>query len=366
MKNITLLSCMLILSVACNHNKYSANKDPYLKLSGDTVIVPGNSPLLSKIRLQTIAEQEFSSCCTTTGTVKTLSGCLVSISTPFEGRVVRCLVKLGQKVTAGSPLFEVNSLAYFETVQVYMQADQELQLTDKNHHRKKDLFEAGVGSKKDFEEAESAYQVALKAKEKAGASLNIFNITPDEVKLGKPMVVRSPINGEIVKSNITVGQYLRTDDEPVMTVADLNRVWVVARIKENNIGSITEQDEVQVLTEAFPDHPVHGFVDYIGNIVDEQTRSVEVYVMCENQNKMLKPGMFATVRFLHTLQNTIVVPATAILQEENRCYLYTQSGKNKFVKRQVTIQTNGEKMAVVRSGLVAGDVIVTEGGVYLR
>jgi len=322
--------------------------------------------LLSKICLQTIAKQEYNARCTTTGTVKTLSGCMVNISTPFEGRVVKSLVKLGQKVTAGSPLFEVNSSDYFETIKTYLQANQELKLAEKNYQRKKDLVGAGVGSKKEFEEAESGYQVALKANEKAERSLKIFNAIPDEIILGKPLIVRSPINGEIVRNNITVGQYLKTDDEPVVTVADLSKVWVVARVKENNIGLITEQDEVQVLTEAYPDKTIHGFVDYIGNIMDEQTRSVEVYVTCENHDKMLKPGMFAEVSFVHKLRNAIIVPTTAILQEENNCYLYAQTGKNRFVKKTVSISSTGENMAIIRSGLIPGDVIVTKGGVYLR
>jgi membrane fusion protein, heavy metal efflux system len=368
MKKKSILGCILIVMISCTHNKSNENNssDSHLKISGDTVFVPDNSPVLSRINLQTITNQEYNIQYKTTGTVKPLSDCMAEVSAPFEGRIVKSFVKLGQKVAAGSPLFELNSSDYFETVKMFLQSRQENTLTEMNYIRKKDLFEKGVSSKKELEEAESAHQIALKEYEKAAASLEIFNVKPDDVSMSKPLVVRAPISGEIVRNNIPVGQYLKIDAQPVLTVADLNKVWVVAHVKENKINMINNQDKVQVFIDAYPDRPVDGFVDYIGNIVDEQTRSVEVFIICKNPDKLLKPGMFATVCFVHKLAEAIVIPENALLQEEDRCYLYAQAGKNRFIKRQVTFTSNGDKNCIVNTGIVPGDVIVAEGGVYLR
>jgi len=368
MKKISLLGCILIVMISCTHNKSKENNsiDSRIKISGDTVYVPDNSPVLSRIKLQSITNQEYNVQYKTTGTVKPLSDCMAEVSAPFEGRIVRSFVNLGQKVSTGSPLFELNSSDYFEAAKMFLQSKQENALTEKNYLRKRDLFEKGVSSKKELEEAESAYQIALKEYEKAAASLEIFNVKPDDISMSKPLVVRAPISGEIVKNNIPVGQYIKFDAEPVLTVANLNKVWVVAHVKESKISLINNQDKVQVYTDAYPDKPVDGFVDYIGNIVDEQTRSVEVFVKCENHDKMLKPGMFATVCFVHKLNEAIVIPENALLQEEDKCYLYAQAGKNRFVKRQVTFNSTGDKICIVNSGIVPGDVIVAEGGVYLQ
>jgi cobalt-zinc-cadmium efflux system membrane fusion protein len=129
---------------------------------------------------------------------------------------------------------------------------------------------------------------------------------------------------------------------------------------------INQNDEAQVSTEAYPDRSIHGFVSYIGNMMDEQTRSVEVYVECENHDKILKPGMFATVNFTQKLNDAMVIPATAVLQEEDNCFLFVKTGERSFVKKQVTVTSAGEKDMIVHSGIAPGDVIVTEGGVYLR
>jgi cobalt-zinc-cadmium efflux system membrane fusion protein len=361
---------MLLISVSCipvkNNNENENKQNNQITVMGDEVIVPENSTLFSKISLQTTDKKEYKTQSTTTGTVKTLSGCLAEISSPFEGRMTKSFVQLGQKVSAGTPIFEINSPQYSELIQMFVQAKQEKQLATNNYQRQKDLLDHQVGSKKEFEEAESALQIAQNEYEKVIESLKSFNVKPDDASLIKPLIVRSPINGEIVKYNITVGQYLKIDAEPVVTVADLNKVWVVAHVKEKNIGTINQKDEVQVSTEACPDKPISGFVSYIGNMMDEQTRSVEVYVECRNHDKMLKPGMFVTVSFTQKLNDALIVPTTAVLQEDDHSFVFVQTGKGKFVKKQVTVTSAGDKDLIVRSGIAPGDVIVAEGGFYLR
>lgn len=368
MTKLTFLSCILVIYLSCNRVKQSSDNKPagQLETSGDTVTVPENSPLYSKIGTRTIDKQEFRTQFTTTGTVKTLSGCLAEISSPFEGRIVKSFVKLGQKVSAGTPIFEINAPQYFEILKMFVQAKQEKRLATNNYQRQKDLLDHKVGSLKDFDEAEANYQMALKEYEKIEESLKIFNVKPEDVNMTNPLIVRSPINGEIVKNDITVGQYLKVDAEPVVTVADLSRVWVIAHVKEKMIGVINQNDEAEVFTDAFPDKSLHGFINYVGNMMDEQTRSVEVYVECENQEKMLKSGMFATVIFTQKLHDALVIPTTAVLQEEDHCFLYVETGKGRFVKRKVTITSSGDKDFIVRTGLVSGEKVVAEGGVYLR
>lgn len=63
------------------------------------------------------------------------------------------------------------------------------------------------------------------------AALKVFQINPDEMALGQPLIVRSPIAGEVVKDRIVIGQYMKEDAEPVAVIADLSKVWVVAHVK---------------------------------------------------------------------------------------------------------------------------------------
>lgn len=368
MKKLVLLGFMIIHFISCNRfgNSSVSKQENQITVSDDTRIIPDESPLLQRIHLQTVNAENYHSHYTTTGTVRVITGSMAELSTPFEGRITKSFVRLGQKVQEDSPVFEIYSPGYFETVKSFVQAKQEKQLATANYNRQKDLLEHNVGSKKELEEAEAAWQIAGREYEKSEASLLIFNVKPDEINLGKPLIVRSPISGEIVKNNITVGQYLKSDAEPQAVVANLAKVWVVAQVKEKNISLINSIDSVHVITDAHPDHPINGIVSYIGSILDEQTRSVEVYVECKNDDKTLKPGMFANVAFTRQVPDALVIPASAVLQEENHTYVFVQTEKNKFVKREVSVTTGNEKELIINSGLKASETIVTEGAVYLR
>jgi cobalt-zinc-cadmium efflux system membrane fusion protein len=337
-----------------------------IMIRGDSVFIPGDSPVCSKLKLQIANSQEYLVQFTTTGVVKPLSGHLAEISTPFEGRVVKSFTKLGQKVNKGTPLFEVNSSEYLESLRMYMQARHEKELAEKNYQRKKDLTDAGVDSRKEYEEAKLQLDLSDKELKKTTAILKIFNINPADADLEQPLIVRSPIRGEIVTDNVTVGQYLKSDSDPIVTVADLDEVWIVARVKERDLGTIGLHDKVEIYTESKPGTPVNGSVDYIGNMMNEQTRSVEVYIECENADHFLKSGMFVTVRFYHNLPDVIIIPGSSVLQDYDQSFLYLKEGPDVYVKREVTVTSIPDKRLIVNSGLASGDTIVAEGAIYLH
>jgi len=332
----------------------------------DTVYVPEESSVNKRLKTHSIQPENIQVWFTTTGIAKPLSGHLAHVNTPFDGRVIRCFVRLGEKVKAGTPLFEVSSSDYLETVRTCLQASQQKDLAEKNFLRKQELLESGVISKKEFDEAKTGLDLARKECEKASAILRIFNFNPEEADISKPLLVRSPIAGELVFTDVTVGQYLKADDEAVVTVADLDRIWIIARVKEKDLGAIKLNDRAEVITEGFPDKPVSGTVNYIGNIMDEQTRSVEVYLECDNKDRILKPGMFITARFYRQLNDAIVIPASAVLQDNLSSYVFLRAGNDKYVKQDILAETNGLNNVIVKSGLTKGDIIVTEGSIYLR
>ena len=341
-------------------------ESPNVSTSGDTVFVSQHSKVIPKLKLQTIHRQEHLTQVTTTGVVKPLSGHLAKIAVPFEGRIVKSFTKLGQKVSIGTPLFEVSSSDYLESVRMSLQASREKELAEKNYIRKKDLLESGISSKKDFDEAKLAMELAEKEWEKTRAILKIYNLNSEEADLSHALIVRSPISGEVVQSDITVGQYIKSDSDPIVTVADLEKIWVIARVKEKDLGAIHTRDKVEVFTEGLPDKAIDGHVDYIGNIMNEQTRSVDVYIECENHGKILKSGMFVTAKFYHKLTNVIIIPASSVLQDYDTSYLFVQAGPEIFVKRRIEVTSVADEKLMVRSGLETGIIIVSEGGIYLR
>lgn len=106
-----------------------------------------------------------------------------------------------------------------------------MELASKNLRREQDLYAHKVSAQRSGK-AEVNYELKKKDYENALAALKVFQIEPDQLVLGQPMIVRSPISGEIVKNNIVIGQFMKDDADPVAVVADLNEVWVAANVKE--------------------------------------------------------------------------------------------------------------------------------------
>jgi cobalt-zinc-cadmium efflux system membrane fusion protein len=318
-----------------------------------------------KIKLHTVAAQNYSAGFNTTGTVKAIAGHMAEVAPPFDGRVRQSFVRLGQKVGAGAPLFALHSAGFFEATKSYFQTLQTMKMKASNLQRQQDLVRNGVGVAKELEEAETDYEVASRDYENATATLRMFNVNPGDVSMGEALRVVSPIAGEVVRADIVIGQYVRSDAAPLVVVAELGSVWVVAQVKEKYISAIRAGDRVEVRTDANPGEVTVGHVSHISELLDEETRSVQVLITCDNKDRRLKPGMFAGIRFINRPCPAMLVPSTALLQAEEDAYVFVQAGEGEYVKRMVKTATASLSESLVTEGLQAGEVIVSEGGIYL-
>ncbi len=364
MQKIIIFICLPILFFACRTNESSQENVNY-QYKGDTLYLSENSNVLSKIQLTTVQSTAYSTEFNATGTVKAITGKIAEIAAPFDGRVTQSFVQLGQRVRAGTPVFELSSTAFFEATKNYFQTLQTKKMMEVNLQRQKDLVQHGVGIQKELEEAETNYELARNDFENVAAGLRIFNIDPDQLVMGQALKVVSPIDGEILKSDIIIGQYVRDDAAPLAIVADLSKVWVVAQIKERYINQIQLEDQVEIYSDAYPSHEMMGKVYHISELLDEETRSVSVLIVYDNDQKLLKPGMFASIHFVNSPEESILIPSKALLQAESGTYVFIQIDERTYLKRFVKSVTARQNQALITEGLKAGDVIVSEGGVYL-
>ena len=338
-----LVSALFI--VACGNNK-ATKEETDLVLEGDTIILAENSPILEQIIVQNAEMQDFSAEFRTVGTVRPIAGNFAEIAPPFAGRIVKSHIKLGQKVSAGSPIFELSSAEFYDAVKSYFAAQSANEVAQRNYSRQKELAAHGVASQKDLEQAQSEANIARQEFEQAKASLNIFNIDVASVQMGQPLKILSPISGEVVKSNITIGGYAKEDSEPLAVIANLSKVWVTALVKEKYFGAIKKGDRVEVFTDAHPNKIIWSTIYYIGEMLDEETRSLEVIVECNNADRELKLGMFCEVHFLSSPTKAIILPATAVVQEQDNNYVLVEIAKGKFVRRKVETETSAYRSEV--------------------
>lgn len=361
MKRI-LLSIIILFAVSCKENVPQQAPEQEITVKNNQVTIPENSPVLKKIKTLIVSDQEYNHDITSVGTIEAIPNNYAEIASPFSGRITRAFVNIGQKVNAGSPLFEVLSSGYLDVQKEYSDALNEAGLAEKRYKRQQDLVKHGVGIQKELEEAETEFKNKKISLSNASTALKIYN---SQRKGSGGLIVRSPIAGEVISNKIVTGQYLREDAEPVMIVAELSKVWISGEVKEKDLRFIKNGDQVSVKVNTYPDRAITGKVYHINDWVDEATRSIKVLIECNNPDRTLKPGMFATIIYSTDSENTMIIPTSALMQKDDNQYVWIKTGKNQFMKRNVTTAEASEKTVKITSGLKSGDEIMTTGGIYL-
>lgn len=334
-------------------------------MKGDVITVPDNSVLKGKLKIIDVDTESYSMKMMTAGTVKAIPTQFAEIAPPFQGRVTKSYLKLGLKTTPETPLFEISSPDFIAAQKVFFQEKSQMQQAERTLKRQKDLMANGVGVMKDLEEAQTAYDVEKKEYENAVMGIKIFKANPEKLSLGQALVVHAPIVGEVIENKVVLGQFIKDDAASVATVANLSKVWIVGQVKEKDIRYIHEKDKCEIEVAAFPGKKIKGKVYHVNEIVDEDTRSVQVLIECNNSDHTLKPGMYVSVNFIDAPASVILIPLKAILQMNEANFVFVVNADGKYIKRKVeTGGTDGDRV-VIKSGLAKGEKIVSEGGFYL-
>jgi len=361
---LIILTC-IVLMASCSADK-AGKEEKAVSNTGNSIIVQPDSPLAKKLTIKKLESELYSSEILTYGIVQAIPNNYAEIASPFAGRITKSFIRLGQKVAIDDPIFAISSPSFFEASKSYYQANQEMQLAEKNFKRQQDLNMNGVGIQKDLEEAEVDLALSKRDYENTIASLHVYKVVPENLVLGQPLIVRSPIHGEVVTNNIVIGQYLKEDADPIVSVADLNKVWIVAQIKEKDINSLHDSEEIEVTLSALSEVKIKGNLYHISELLDEETRSVQAYIECENVEHYLKPGMYASVKFIEKAKSNIIIPSSSVFQDEEQSFVFKRDGADRYNKQAVEITgTSDGQFLLVSSGIEVGDNIVTDGGYYL-
>ena len=205
--------------------------------------------------------------------------------------------------------------------------------------------------------------VDLNDRVKAGDVLGLVQ-TPE--LLGKPLELKAPIDGSITQRKSTVGELIGRDTE-IYTISDPVDLWVLAEIKERDIGAIHVGQEAAFTVLAYPNETFHGKVLLLGNRVEKDSRTLEVRIEASNLDGRLKPGMFTDVEVTTTMiEHVLVVPDTALQTDGEAQIVFIALGEGKFEKRVVKLGLEQHGRVQVLEGVKAGELVVTTGSFILK
>ncbi len=360
-----VLCAGLLAACSGSASDTSNTSDNEISVQGDTITVASTSTIGTRLVCDTVGVSKYSFNLTTTGVVTAIPSNYAEVAAPFSGRVVRSLVRIGQVVKAGTPLFEISASEYGEVVKRLIQTKSEMDMAKRALDRTQDLHDNRVASTKDLDEAKTAYSLAVEEYRHAVAVAKEYQIDLNKAEVGQPMIVRSPISGRVLSNDLVIGEYLKEDAAAKVVVADLNKVWVKANVSEMDAPYVDGIERVEVSLVARPDSVFHGHVNYVGGILDPETRTVQTIIECDNPRHQMLPNMYARVNMHIQNLNSIVIPKDAVLQGEKGRYVLRKVGEDTYLRTPVEVVSIDEHTLRIIKGLTPGDIIITEGAFYL-
>lgn len=326
------------------------------------------------VRLFTVIPASFHKTVDTTGAVDFDNDQSTVVLAPFGGLVTQVLVTLGEHVDKGQALALVNSPDFAAAIDAYRKS-----VVTAAHARRladldKDLFAHEGVSAREEQQAETDAASAEADREAARQSLVSLNVdakTIADAQAGRFVhigsTIRAPISGSIVDKPVAPGQLIQAGTTPCFTVADLSRVWVMARVFGSDLANVSVGDSVRVATGNGP-QDIGGHVDNISAIVDPDTRAVNVRVVVDNPGDLLKKQQYVQVEILSKATSTgILVPVSAVLRDdENLPFVYVLQPDRSFARRHVTPGVRTGNRFAIDQGLKSGERIVADGSLFLQ
>ncbi len=198
--------------------------------------------------------------------------------------------------------------------------------------------------------------------------LTALGVTEGEIaRLEKERTVRQRVrvyaeaDGVIAHLGVREGIFVTPANE-VMSIAELDKVWVLAEVFEREAAWVEPGQMAMVELDYLPGKMWHGTVDYVYPELDPKTRTLTVRIRFDNEDEMLRPNMFARVTIHAAKTKPVVhVPREAVIRGGNIDRVVIALGEGRFRARPVKLGIESGDRIAIRSGLKKGEQIVVSG-----
>jgi len=317
-----------------------------------------------------VSTTKMKSSLTLTGTISAYED--VNVFSKVGGsKVIRIYKEVGDLVKSGEVLAELETemidaqlkQAYASKASVQAtirQAEVQLHTIKKDYERIKKLYEEEVVPKQQLDQIEGQFLSAQAGLEAAKRKLEEVEALIKQLELTKSYHrILAPASGIVSERKIEVGE-IATVSSPLFRINKISELKVKGSVPENYLYGIRLGMEAQVLVDAYPDKRFSGKVRLISPTVDPKTRTAEVEIKIDNEELLLKPGMFARINLDLKEREVLWIPQAALKRFEGTgtYYVFVVDENKRARIREVTIgDRSGDKIEVVK-GLSLNDLVV--------
>jgi cobalt-zinc-cadmium efflux system membrane fusion protein len=337
---------------------------PYFE--GEVIRLP--PAFAERIGLKTTASAvtEISPVVHVTGVLEFDEQRIAAVGSRISGRVREVKVIEGTKVEPGDVLATMESAELGKAQAEIFSVKARAQYADTDERRKKQLLKEGIASKRAVELALQESSVTDAELRAAKQRVKALGGAVGDGALGL-MSLTSPITGDVVKVHVFRGQAVEPS-YTAFTIADRSTLWVRLAVFEGEVTNIRPGDQVEISTQVTPDDVLTGTVTFISSVLDPVTRSAEVRVIVPNEAGKLRVGQAvnARIRPSASVKQALCVPRAALLQVDGKSTIFVATGDGGVVPRPVELGVESRDFVEIKSGLTAGEQVVTEGVFALK
>ena len=315
------------------------------------------------------------------------------VYSPYAGRVIKLLAKPGDMVTAGQPLFVVESPDmvqaqndFINAVSGLNKARSQLELAKIVEQQNKSLYETRAAPLRDVQQSQAAVlatqndlRAAETSLEVARNRLRILGKTDAEITtfsetgtINPLTTIYSPIAGTVVQRKVGPGQYVNTTsnsaaaNDATFVIGDLSTVWLVAYVRESEAQNVKIGQAMRFTVLAYPNRVFAANIAYVATSFDPGTRRLLVRATINNTEGVLRPEMFASVTILTGEgDSSPAVPREAIIYDGNSARVWIARDDQAVEARNIKTGLSNGQMVQVLDGLRLGEKVVTKGSLFV-
>ncbi|MGC1778596.1 MAG: efflux RND transporter periplasmic adaptor subunit [Xanthobacteraceae bacterium] len=330
---------------------------------------------LDAVKVEPVEERGFPVEKEAVGSIDFNENMAVQVFTPYQGKIISLFAEVGDDVKKGQTLFTIDSPDLLQAESTLIAAAGVLDLDRKNLDRLQGLYTTRAVSQHDVEQAASDEQTAegnLRAVRDAVRLFGKSDSDIDRIIAGRgadpTLVVPSPIAGRITARNAAPGLFVQPGNAPApFTVADIDTMWMLANVAEDDSPAFRVGQPVQVSVDAFPGRVFDGKVATIGASVDPNTRRVLVRSEVKDPRHELRSGMFANfVINVGAPQRSPGIPLDGVVREgDGTETVWVTADRRRFIRRTVKIGNEHDGYRQILQGVQPGELVATEGAIFL-
>lgn len=293
----------------------------------------------------------------------------VKIQSRVSGNIVEKYIVGGQSVSAGQPLYRIDSRQYesalLQAKAVLAQSEATLNNARMDLGRYQQLYASAAVS----EQTLSTQQAQVNAYEAAVAA-NEALVRQAQENLDDT-VIYAPMSGQLSVDDVAMGTFVSAGTTTLVSMGTANPIFAQFSLSENEYLNFVEQAAqqggiaavvVELTLSNGSKYPIIGHIVTSDRALTAQTGTLTVKALFDNPDGLLLPGMFARVSLIgDTIPNAILVPERAVQQLLGKSFVMLVGPDNKAVARTVTLGDKIGSYYIVKDGLDTSDIVVVEG-----